>query len=175
MPELAVLVNSSEAPAMIASASALISAGAGAQGFLPPFQKKQIQGVAVEYALSPFGAGVYLCASGNQAIVSTSEGILTEILTNQKESKSSALDGLSADSKSLLSSANSLALMHVDYSRVAALIEGLSASLGIFTGGQPLVENSVLESLKKYGQSTASFAFSNRALQFVSRTETAAK
>lgn len=175
LPELVLVLQSSKSAELAQMISAAITAGASSQGFLSPFQKKEIQGVTVDYALSPFGAGVYVAASGNQVILSTSEPIISEVIAGAKENSGKALEAMSTESKEVINSKGSLVLAHVDYTKVTGLIQGLSASLGIFTGGKPLVEDKELERINSYGQTSAVVSVVDSSIRFTTRTEPLAK
>jgi hypothetical protein len=173
LPELAILLETADAVALSKTISTMIATGAGSQGFLPPFKTKDFNGVSVQYALSPFGAGIYIGNTDTHVLLTSAESLMTELIAIQKGGPGGALDDYSKESKELLSNPQGVAAFQVNYASVAELIDGLSASLGIFTGGQPLMEAKELDALRSLGKTAVQLLFKNNTISFISRSESA--
>jgi hypothetical protein len=147
-PELVLELTSSDAPRLKESlkvALGALSAGGGLP--LGSWQSKKVGGIDVDFMASPIGIGIFLAATRNGIVVSTSEGVFADIERGAfaKEVPARFEHQAFAEDKA------PLVLGFLSGQRLAALIESVQTSLAMFTGGQSLVDQPTLESVRALG------------------------
>jgi len=122
---------------------------------LNSWQSKEVSGVSVEYATTPFGLGVYLAALPTAIILSTSEDAVGAAVAASKGG-ASLLTSLPPAAKLRIEKNSPPFLAYADTSRVAALMESVQANLAMFTGGKPLVDPGHIAMMRTLGSTAFS-------------------
>jgi hypothetical protein len=170
-PELAILLSTKKAKEIAAGLKDVIGAGVEGQGFLSGFQRKEINGLAVDYSLSPFGVGIFIGSTADTVILASSESILTSFAKDGTK-KEAVPAQFEERNYNLVVAENLAASGIISFPKIATAIDGLSASLGIFTGGKPLVEEQQLTLLRGLGSAAFSIELRNDAVNLVFRGPT---
>jgi hypothetical protein len=113
--------------------------------------KKQVEGLDVDYALSPFGVGVFLAKTSNHIVFSSSEAGLVSVARSFKEGGDNLWKNLPETVRLSLGNEPGFFSYAADLGEFADLLRSLQTSLSMFTGGQsPLKEEDVTR-LKSLG------------------------
>ena len=162
VPDVTVLVQSSKPTEsmqtlkqLLSMASSMAPATAGQQ-----WKSEQIDGVATESMVTPFGVGAFLAAIGDTVVVSsTANQLKTLIATNQN--KSPALSGeLKGVAKSMVAQDETYMSFLMDFSELGSLIENMGGLLAMYApqdaGNSSMMEPAEIQRIKQMGVLTAS-------------------
>jgi hypothetical protein len=118
---------------------------AASSGELPlmPSQAKEVNGVQVTTMNSMFGVGVSVANKGEVLALSTSDSGASLAVGGDKGHKS---DGLT------LSNPEQLMQLSLNGPRIVEIIRGLQGSLGMFTGGAPLMPEEEINKIAALGE-----------------------
>ena len=140
------------------SLKALISSSMmmlGAMGGNAKSSEKDIDGVKVNYVVTPFAVGVYFGEYKGNLIVSSSEPGFKSSLQALKEPATSLYSEASKEGSSLLSNKNNqytILSSYVDFPAFGTILQNLQGSLGMFLGGKATAQLDQISNLKKLGK-----------------------
>lgn len=152
-PELLVAIEAKDAPALQAQLGGMLGALAAGGGLpLSPLQTKQLAGQEVQYLMTPLGVGLFLTAKEGKVLATSSEGFITDVIGGNGKPLSGTL---TSTSKGLATKEGQLGSLFIDYTKGVEMVEGLQASLAMFTGGAAQVDSSSLAPFREMGTTTA--------------------
>lgn len=155
-PELFLIGGSDKATELSQSLQQIIGLGLGATGLpLSAWQTKEIEGVKVNYALTPFGIGIYIGASKNAVIIGTSELALGDALKVSGGKASSMGEKIKGAGKELFHDRSGPIVVYGNLPQVASMIESLEGSMAMFTGGKSSFDKSQIDRLRAMGTAVA--------------------
>jgi hypothetical protein len=156
-PSVSILLNSEKCSKFYDVIKSQIGGAAKAQmGAELNWMKKKLGNNEIEYIITPFGVGAYLSKDGNNCWLSSSEASFNNIyaINGGKQLK----DTLSKEQVNRLKDNSNLFFVNLNFVDLAKVIEEISGSLAMFTGGQSPLEAKELEEIKKFGRLEASLA-----------------
>lgn len=155
-PELFLIGASDKASELSQSLQQIIGLGLGATGLpLSAWQTKEIEGVKVNYALTPFGIGIYIGASKHAVIIGTSELGVTDALKVSSGKANSMAESIKGAGKELFSERSGPIVFYGNLPQVASMIESLEGSMAMFTGGKSTFDKAQIDRLRSMGTAIA--------------------
>ncbi len=150
-PELLIVGESDNSAQLANTLKQQLSGAIGMSGMpVSEWQDKDIAGVKVSYATSPFGVGAFIADANGAVVIASSEKAVTDALSAAKGSTAALAKSLPKDADDA-SSGDSLFVAYSDVTKLANMIESVQGNLAMFTGGQAAVDKSYTDSLRKIG------------------------
>ncbi|NLF25679.1 MAG: hypothetical protein GX589_08510 [Deltaproteobacteria bacterium] len=116
------------------------------------WQQKAVSGVETSYWFSPIGGvGLYVSRKDEVVALSSWDSILSSYIQAGSEG-SATLGSSSPELKEELKKDSPLALLYLNFDKLATMIETASGTLAMFTGGTPAVDLSQINELRKMGR-----------------------
>ena len=112
---------------------------------------KELQGNRIRFINSPMGLGLYLAAAGNTALVASSESAMVESLKSVSGATGNLSSRLGARMQTHISREQPGILLHIDFTKVADIVESLEGTLAAFTGGANRIDPSQINDLRSMG------------------------
>lgn len=131
------------------------------------WQTREINGVPVDFSMSPLGIGAFLVSHDGTLLVGSSDKVVKESLSALAEKKKSILNGVPESARSYITSGTEpLVLLYLDLAGISGLMQGLEGSLAMFTGGASGLDPETIERVRSFGLVLASAGVTEQAVQF---------
>ncbi len=151
-PEVLLAVQTEKAQELLSMAKDGISMAMAVSGMPPPpWSERDLDGMKIQYFITPLGVGAYIGQDKGTLILATSERAVVDTFQVIKGKKESLDSALPPEIKAGLDKTPSLVTTYFDFSRISALIEGVQGSLAMFTGGKSLVDPSQTAAIRQMG------------------------
>ncbi|MCB0331742.1 MAG: hypothetical protein KDD70_18865, partial [Bdellovibrionales bacterium] len=153
-PGVFLQIASSEGDSSATTIKSKLSEVAAQQG-LPAtaWQKKDVDGVSVEYLLTPLGLGVFLASDGPNLMITSSENAIKRLITARKTNDQSLFAELPSEVQKSLTGSSPLLVAYFNAERGIDLLKSVESSFAMFTQGQELLPKEQLEDIRKMGTS----------------------
>ena len=183
IPDVAVILESDQAPQVMAQIQDLATQGMGSAGMpAPKWADKTIEGVNVKVLNPGVGLALHLAAANNLVFASTSESQLRTALIGAKSGTSAFFGKLSPRAKEVIgSNSRTVGSLYIDFTQIATFMESIQGMLSMYapTGegagapGLPDAEGMkrIIESFRKSGTVVASASSADNMLSFRSYYE----
>ncbi|MCB0310737.1 MAG: hypothetical protein KDD42_05855, partial [Bdellovibrionales bacterium] len=140
------------------------------------WQKKEINGINVNFVQSPFmGVGLFVAESGSHVFVTSSLEASQAVIQTVKGQDKNLLNSISTSGQKILTTGAPLLTAHTNFMRLADTMESLQGSLAAFSGGAQTGEQERIDMMKKLGSLSISLAYEDGAFKLGSLFEAAPK
>lgn len=168
-PEIMLAIEAKDAKALEEQVSGAVGALAAGGGLpISPIQSKDLAGHSVRFVSTPLGIGMFLAIKDGKVMVTSTEGFMADVLGGAAPPLQTAL---SSHSKQIATQGGQLGSVYIDYTKGVSMVEGLQASLAMFTGGAGQIDRSYLEPFRELGSTTAVVYLDNEALMLEAVSE----
>jgi hypothetical protein len=165
-PDLTIFLASDQAEILYMQLKTLVMMGMKASPLKNlQWLQKQVEGLDVDYALSPFGIGLFMAKTSNHIIFSSSEAGLTSVARSFKGDEDKLWTQLPAHVKESIGDGAGFISYAANLSEFSELLQSFQSSLSMFTGGQSPIKDEDILRLKSLGTVVGTTTFSDNALK----------
>jgi hypothetical protein len=157
IPDLLMSIETQNREALQASIESSLSTALSSTGLAAPWQTKDIAGNPTRFFQTLVGAGLYISSpkGTNTLVMGSSELAVKDLAASQSAQSLALVKSLPASARDTLTSAN-VALVYLNFSRIADVMDSIRNTLAMFTGGNSEL-NQILNSaqIRSWGSTAA--------------------
>jgi len=165
-PGLVLIAETDNPKSMTADFKSELSKAVSAGGApLSDWQTKEIDGVQVDFMLSPLGVGVYLAPAKDAVLIGTAENAIREAISAASGGESTLVSTFSSENQKRLKSSPPSLAVHVNLTELATTLEQMQGSLAMFTGGKSNLGMAGLDQLRDMGSTFWTVNYANNLVR----------
>lgn len=155
--------------AQIGMASAMGGMSLGA------WQEKDLAGTKISYTSTPLGIGIYMAQTNGSLVIGSSEQSINDLVSAGAGKSEGLIKKLSPATKEAVGTGKSLIVAYSNFEQLGSMIENVSGTVAMFTGGQPPMDAQQMANLKQLGTLTLAINMQDNLLKIQSSYEASKK